>query len=154
MECSKHFGMHWDKHKCIIFSICRLSAVRITGEKAMSQGCCNTCGHLWTTDWVRILYGKKWTTMLLFIVADVVFSDGKVSSYLHVGNIVYTVWRHTAVLSWHDLHRVLYFILFLLFCTLCNCDIVMSARAICDYSSVVTARVLCDYDIVMSAVLT
>jgi len=31
--------------------------------------------------------------LLLFIVADIVFSDGKVSSYLHVGNIVYTVWN-------------------------------------------------------------
>ena len=26
-----------------------------------------------------------------FVFADIVFSDGKVSSYLHVGNIVYTV---------------------------------------------------------------
>jgi len=25
------------------------------------------------------------------VVADIMFSDGKVSSYLHVGNIVYTV---------------------------------------------------------------
>ena len=32
--------------------------------------------------------------MLLLIVADVVFSDGKVTSYLHVGNTVYTVWNH------------------------------------------------------------
>jgi len=29
--------------------------------------------------------------MLLCVIADIVFSDGKVTSYLHVGNIVYTV---------------------------------------------------------------
>jgi len=30
-------------------------------------------------------------TYVFFVVADIVFSDGKVSSYLHVGNMVYTV---------------------------------------------------------------
>jgi len=29
----------------------------------------------------------------LLVVADIVFPDGKVSSYLLVGNIVYTVWN-------------------------------------------------------------
>ena len=31
---------------------------------------------------------------MLCVIVDIVFSDGKVSSYLHVGNIVYTVCNH------------------------------------------------------------